>query len=96
VIASEAYLLRTLEAGAYTLDELYRLCESRADVDREHGRERIGDAFGADTRWRRRLRGALQQLKKSGGAERIERGVGPSRDPACARAPHAARGRRAR
>jgi DNA modification methylase len=74
MLRTEADLLRTLRDGVYRLDELYAMCEDHADVDRDGGRDAIA-RHAADRRWKRRVRGVLQNLKASGRAERVERGV---------------------
>jgi hypothetical protein len=65
MLASEADVLRTLRAGTYTLEQLYALCQER-------GHDPVPDHAG-DTRWKRRVRGALQGLRRRGRAERIGR-----------------------
>jgi hypothetical protein len=72
MLASEADVLRTLRAGTYTLEQLYALCEERAPVGRDRGHDPVPDHAG-DTRWKRRVRGALQGLRRRGRAERIGR-----------------------
>jgi methylase of polypeptide subunit release factors len=72
MLASEADVLRTLRAGTYTLEELYALCERRAPVTRDRGRDPVPDHPG-DRRWKRRVRGALQSLRASGHAQRVAR-----------------------
>lgn len=72
-LRSEADVIKTLDRGVYTLDEMYRLVEARADISRAGGLEPIADA--TDTRWRRRARGALQQLRATGAARRLDRSV---------------------
>jgi hypothetical protein len=72
MLVSESDVLRTLDAGTYTLDRLYELCERSASIDRDGGRDPVPDHPG-DRRWKRRVRGALQGLRRSGGATRIGR-----------------------
>jgi DNA modification methylase len=72
MLVSEAAVLRTLDAGTYTLDRLYELCERRASIDRDGGQDPVPDHPG-DRRWKRRVRGALQALRRSGTAARIAR-----------------------
>jgi hypothetical protein len=72
MLVSEADVLRTLDAGTYTLDGLYELCERRAWIDRDGGQDPVPDHPG-DRRWKRRVRGALQALPRSGRAARIAR-----------------------
>lgn len=49
MLASEADVLRTLRAGTYTLEQLYALCEERAQVGRDRGHDPVPDHAG-DTR----------------------------------------------
>jgi hypothetical protein len=72
-LATEADIVRTLSAGVYTLDELYRLCAQRADIARERGLEPTDAAHLSDRVWRRRVRGVLQALRATGNAERVGR-----------------------
>lgn len=74
-LATEADVVRTLRTGVYTLDELYGLCEDRADIARERGLEPTDEAHLTDRVWRRRVRGVLQALRISGNAERVGRSV---------------------
>jgi hypothetical protein len=74
MLASEVDVLRTLETGTYTLDQLYALCEQRAPVGRDGGHDPVPD-HPADRRWKRRVRGALGQLRVSGRAQHIGRSV---------------------
>ena len=70
-LRTEADVVKTLRAGTYTLDELYDLVQRRVDVSREGGLDAINDS--TDTRWRRRVRGALQQLRARGDGHRVAR-----------------------
>ena len=72
MLASEADVLRTLRVGTYTLEQLYQLCEQHAPVARDGGHDPVPDHAG-DTRWKRRVRGALQGLRRSGRAARTGR-----------------------
>ena len=74
MLDSEADVLRTLRAGTYTLEQLYQLCEQRTEVGRHGGHDPVPEHAG-DRRWKRRVRGALQGLHRSGRAERIGRSV---------------------
>jgi DNA modification methylase len=74
MLESEADVLRTLRAGTYTLERLYELCEQRTEVGRQGGHDPVPEHAG-DRRWKRRVRGALQGLRRSGRAERIGRSV---------------------
>ena len=85
MLASEADVLRTLRVGTYTLEQLYQLCEQHAPVARDGGHDPVPDHAG-DTRWKRRVRGALQGLRRSAAARRASGGVaGRSREPQSAR-----------
>ena len=70
-LRTEADVVKTLRAGTYTLDELYALVQDRVDVTRDGGLDAINDS--TDTRWRRRVRGALQQLRARGDGHRVAR-----------------------
>ena len=72
MLVSEADVLRTLDTGTYTLDRLYELCQRRASIERDGGQDPVPDHPG-DRRWKRRVRGALQALRRSGRAARIAR-----------------------
>ncbi|HEV7805475.1 MAG TPA: DNA methyltransferase [Solirubrobacteraceae bacterium] len=70
-LRTEADVVKTLRAGTYTLQELYALVEDCVDVARDGGLDAINDS--TDTRWRRRVRGALQQLRARGDGHRVAR-----------------------
>src|SRR6266700_7236635 len=72
MLTTEADVLRTLATGTYTLGQLYRLCESQAVVDRDRDWDAVPGHPG-DRRWKRRVRGALQGLRRGGRADRIGR-----------------------
>ncbi len=59
--------------GAFTLDALYALVEPTAAAGREGGRDVVHGA--QDTRWRRRVRGLLQTMRRQGTAQRIGDGL---------------------
>lgn len=75
MLRSEADLLRTLDAGTYTIHELYQECEAGADIARDRGLEPPDPEHPTDTVWRRRLRGALQRLRGAGEACHAGRAV---------------------
>jgi site-specific DNA-methyltransferase (adenine-specific) len=75
VLATEADVVRSLRDWTYTLDELYARCARQADIERDGGRRPPTDVHPTDTVWKRRVRGALQALKASGRAVRVEHGV---------------------
>jgi len=81
-LRTEADVVRTLRAGTYTLDELYRLVEATVDVTRDSGTDEI---HPGDRRWRRRVRGALQQARAKGTGRRVRRATwvidGPREQP---------------
>lgn len=64
-LRTESDLLRTLEAGCYTLPELYRLAEHAGLADRPGGRAVVQDG---QAQYKRRVRSALQTLKRQGRA----------------------------
>lgn len=68
MLRTEAQFLRTLKAGTYTIPELYAQCEAGADIARNGGLAPPDAQHPTDTVWRRRLRGALQTYRASGGA----------------------------
>lgn len=73
-LRTEADLVRTLEEGTWTMDELYAHAAQHADIARDGGLDPIPTHPG-DTRWKRRLRGALQAAKAHGNARRVDRAV---------------------
>jgi hypothetical protein len=73
-LATEADVLRTLRTGTYTLAELYALCEQGTPVERDGGHDPVPSHPG-DRRWKRRVRGTLEGLRRSGRADRIDRTV---------------------
>ena len=64
-LRTEADLLRTLDAGTYTLPELYRRAVDAGLDERPGGRRIIQDG---QAQYKRRVRSALQALKRSGRA----------------------------
>jgi hypothetical protein len=70
MLASKAGVLRVLRTGTYTLTGLYDLYEQRAPVGRDGGHDPI-EAHPGDRRWKRRVRGALENLRRSGRAQRV-------------------------
>lgn len=73
-LATEADVLQTLRYGTYTLAQLYAACEEGTDVARDGGLDAIPGHPG-DLRWKRRVRGHLQTLRRRGRADRIDRTV---------------------
>jgi len=69
MLKTEADVLRSL-SGCFTLDALYALCEQRTDTGRDGGHDPVPGHEG-DERWKRRARGGLQTLRRTGGAKRI-------------------------
>lgn len=67
-LRTEADLLRTLESGTYTVSELYERAEAAGLADRPGGRKRIQDG---KPQYKRRVRSALQTLRKQGRAQRV-------------------------
>jgi DNA modification methylase len=72
-LLTEAQMLRVLSAGTYTLDELYAQCEASVDIQRGGGEQPSTPRHPGDTRWRRRVRGALMHQKRTGRAKRLGR-----------------------
>jgi DNA modification methylase len=62
-LRNEGDLIRTLEAGTYTLREVYRLAEQGGLADRAGGRKRIQDG---QEQYKRRVRSALCAARKQG------------------------------
>jgi DNA modification methylase len=71
-LASERDVLRTLEAGTYSLADFYDLAASGTDIARANGHAPIPTHPG-DRVWKRRVRGALQDLRRVGLAHRTGR-----------------------
>ena len=72
-LKSEAQMVATLRSGAYMLGELYARCELECDIERDHGLEPPTPEHLTDTRWKRRLRGKLMTLRRSGKARKLTR-----------------------
>lgn len=75
VLRTEADVIRTLERGTYTLEELYEKCASSADIARGDGHRPPSPRHMTDRVWKRRVRSALMRLKESGRAERMDQSV---------------------
>src|SRR5260370_34682871 len=69
-LATEADVLQTLRYGTYTLAQIYAACEEGCDVARDGGLDAISSHPG-DVRWKRRVRGDLQTLRRRGRAGRL-------------------------
>ena len=86
-LRTETDLLRTLELGTYTLEELYALVEARADIMREDGLGPSTPAHPTDPRWRHRVRGWLANERRRGRAKRIGHAIwaieGSREEPRC-------------
>jgi DNA modification methylase len=80
-LVTESDAIRTLYAGTYTMPELYEYVASRADIARDGGLEPPDDRHMTDTRWRRRVRGVLQNLREKGGARRVHASTWVIRGP---------------
>ena len=74
MLTTEADVLRTLQTGTYTLPDLYALVEQHVPISRDGGHDPVPGHAG-DLRWKRRVRGALETLRRSGRANRIGRTV---------------------
>lgn len=74
-LQTEADVVRTLQAGTYTIEQLYAEVLGRADISRDGGLGEAGPDHHTDRVWKRRVRGALQQLKRHGHAHRAGRAV---------------------
>ncbi len=80
-LVTESDAIRTLYAGTYTMPELYEYVASHADIARDGGLEPIDDRHMTDTRWRRRVRGVLQNLREKGTAQRVQASTWVIRGP---------------
>jgi DNA modification methylase len=67
-LRTEADMLRALRPGTYTVGDLYRRAEQNGLAERNGGRDRIQDG---KERYKRRVRSALQSLKRQGLATRV-------------------------
>ncbi len=68
MLRNEGDLLRSLAAGVYTVQELYRMAEETGLADRPGGRDRTQDG---NEQFKRRVRSAVQHLKAKGRAHRV-------------------------
>jgi DNA modification methylase len=59
--------------GSYTLEQLYAIVAATPAATRRNGQQVIHGV--ADTRWRRRVRGLLQTMRRQGNAQRVGDGV---------------------
>lgn len=73
-LRTERDVVETLAGSAVTMAELYAAVEA-SGVHARHGGTTPIEAHGSDTVWRRRVRNALQALKRSGRAVRVGGGV---------------------
>lgn len=80
-LVTESDVIRTLDAGTYTMSDLYRLVAERAEITRDQGLEPPDDQHRTDTIWRRRVRGALQNLRQNGAARRVQASTWVIRGP---------------
>ena len=64
-LRTEADMVRALGSGTYTLSELYELAETAGLAERDGGRDLVQDG---QERFKRRVRNALQALKRTGSA----------------------------
>lgn len=68
MLRTEADMVRTLANGTYTVRSLYELAEAHGLADRPGGRARCQDGQAV---YKRRVRTALQHLKRTGRAQRV-------------------------
>lgn len=73
VLRTEADLVRALSTGTYSVDQLYAKAEA-AGVHRRDGGDDVIHGR-TDQRYKRRVRGALQHLKRSGRAQAMGDGM---------------------
>jgi hypothetical protein len=62
-------------SGCLSIEDIYAACEEGADIARDNGHEPPDEHHPSDTRWRRRARGALQNLRRCGRARRVGAGT---------------------
>lgn len=80
-LLTESDAIRTLYAGTYTMPELYEYVASCADIARDGGLDPIDDRHLTDRRWRRRVRGVLQNLREKGTVQRVQTSTWVIRGP---------------
>jgi DNA modification methylase len=86
-LRTEADVVRTLKSGSYPLSAIYAACaEAEPElIARDGGHEKLVDY---QERWQRRVRGALQTLRRAGMADAVGHGVwaihGSSQQPTSA------------
>jgi hypothetical protein len=73
-LRTEGDVAKALADGAFTVDELYEACVAAGVSQRDHGHRPI-PTHGRDQIYKRRARGALQALKRSGQARRVAPGT---------------------
>jgi DNA modification methylase len=73
-LRTEADVVRTLKSGSYPLSAIYAACENAGDevIGRQGGHQKLVDY---QERWQRRVRGALQTLRRAGMADAVGHGV---------------------
>jgi DNA modification methylase len=70
-LTTERDVIETLAGkGSVTLEQLYQACEEAGVIARNEGEAAL-TSHPSDRVWRRRVRGALQSLKRSGRAQRV-------------------------
>jgi DNA modification methylase len=74
MLRTERDVVETLAGKAVTLDEIYDMVRVAGVHERDGGTATI-PTHGSDTVWRRRVRNALQSLKRAGRAERVGDGM---------------------
>lgn len=72
-LETEADVVATLAGRAVTLEEIYAACETAEVTGRDRGADVIHGRD--DRRWKRRVRGHLQTLKRAGRAQRLAHGT---------------------
>lgn len=73
-LRTERDVAEALAGGTLTVDELYRACVAAGVSQRGRGHQSIA-THGSDQIYKRRARGALQSLKRSGHARRVAPGT---------------------
>jgi DNA modification methylase len=71
MLATEADVTRTLK-GTFTLARIYAVCAMNTDITRDGGLDPVPGHAG-DLRWKRRVRGDLETMRRKGLGDRIAR-----------------------
>ncbi len=72
MLRTEGDVLRTLERGTYSLQDLYAEVAANADIERDDGLRPPTEQHRTDAVWKRRVRSWLQHRKAAGQARRVD------------------------